>query len=111
MASTSLTFDSEVYAYSRSKGLFAGVSLEGSGIFINNKANRRFYDGGKSATAILSATGTPPAPADELMAEVRRVTSVAQQAAVEPAKPEAEAAPAEAHTYPMPDPEPGKEPQ
>ncbi len=110
MASTSLTFDSEVYAYSRSKGLFAGVSLEGSGIFINNKANRRFYDGAKSATEILSATGTPPTPADELMAEVRRITSVAQHEAAEPAKPAAEAPPAEARTYPLADPEPGKEP-
>jgi len=116
MASTSLTFDSEVYAYSRTKGLFAGVSLEGSGIFINNKANRRFYLGENSATAILSATTTPPAPADELVAEIRRITSVAaQSAASEAPQPATEAAkpesPAEARTYPLPDPEPGAEPR
>jgi len=110
MASTSLTFDSEIYAYSRTKGLFAGVSLEGSGIFINNKANRRFYDGEASATAILSANSTPPAPADELVAEIRRITSVAQQPAAENAKPATEVAPVEARTYPLPDPQPGAEP-
>ena len=110
MASTSLTFDSEIYAYSRTRGLFAGVSLEGSGIFINNKANRRFYDGENSATAILSATNTPPAPADELVAEVRRITSVAHQAAAGNAKPATEVPPAEARTYPLPDPQPGAEP-
>lgn len=115
MASTSLTFDSEIYAYSRTKGLFAGVSLEGSGIFINNKANRRFYDGQDSATAILSATNTPPAPADELLAEVRRITAGAQKVAAENAEPATEVkqaeGPAEARTYPLPDPEPGAEPR
>ena len=42
MASTSVTFDAEVYAYSKSQGLFAGISLEGNGIFIGKKANKRF---------------------------------------------------------------------
>ena len=114
MASTSLTFDSEVYAYSRTKGLFAGVSLEGSGIFINNKANRRFYEGENSATAILSATATPPPPADELVAEVRRITSAAPaggQRMMRNPRGSAAPAPAEARTYPLPDPEPGKEPR
>ena len=111
MASTSLTFDSEIYAYSRTKGLFAGVSLEGSGIFINSKANRRFYEGESGATAILSATGTPPAPADELVAEIRRITSVAPQATADNAKPATEAPAAEARTYPLADQQPGTEPQ
>lgn len=110
MASTSLTFDSEVYAYSRTKGLFVGVSLEGSGIFINNKANRRFYSGEDSATRILSATSTPPPPADELVAEVRRITTVAHQTTTESAKPATEVLPTEARTYPLPDPQPGTEP-
>ncbi|MGH8135659.1 MAG: lipid-binding SYLF domain-containing protein [Steroidobacteraceae bacterium] len=114
MASTSLTFDSEVYAYSRTKGLFAGVSLEGSGIFINGKANRRFYGGETSASAILSSTSRPPAPADELVSEISRITSDARQASDEKAMPATEVAPApqptEARTYPLPDPEPGKEP-
>jgi len=34
MAGTSVTFDAEIYAYSKTQGLFAGVSLEGNGIFI-----------------------------------------------------------------------------
>lgn len=111
IASTSLTFDSEIYAYSRTKGLFAGVSLEGNGIFIGKKANRRFYDGEDSATAIMAQTKAPPPPADELVTEVRRVTSVAQQATAENAKPATEVPPIEARTYPLPDPEPGAEPR
>jgi lipid-binding SYLF domain-containing protein len=109
MASTSLTFDSEIYAYSRSKGLFAGISLEGNGIFIGKKANKRFYDGKASAAEILASKEAPPAPAPELVAEITRLTtSAAQSVASEPAKPAAPAT--EAKTYPLPDPEPGAEP-
>ena len=111
MAATSLTFDSEIYAYSRTKGLFAGVSLEGNGIFISTKGNRHFYDGEDSATTIIASTKAPPPPADELVAEIRRITSGSQQAAVENAAPAAEKTAAEAHTYPLPDPEPGAEPR
>jgi len=111
-ASTSLTLDAEVYAYSKSQGLFAGVSLEGNGIFIWKKANRRFYDGDSSAAAILASKTAPPAPAPALVAEVTRITSSATQAvASDAAKPADPAAPAtEAKTYPLPDPEPGAEP-
>lgn len=43
-ASTNLSFDAEVYSYSRSRGLFAGVSLQGGKISINREANWLFYD-------------------------------------------------------------------
>ena len=114
MASTSLSFDSEVYAYSRSKGLFAGISLEGNGIFISHKSNRRFYDGDDSAAAILARTTPPPAPADDLLVELRRLTSVAGESVVVQ---EAESAqqppkrPVEPRTYPMADTEPQAEPR
>jgi lipid-binding SYLF domain-containing protein len=115
MASTSVTFDSEVYAYSRAKGLFAGVSLEGNGIFIGKKANRSFYNGEDSAAAILASKQAPPPPADELLAEVRRITSSsAERTAEEAPAPAAEVTPpkppAEPQTYPMADQDPGTEP-
>ena len=111
-ASTSLTFDAEVYAYSKSQGLFAGISLEGNGIFIWKKANRRFYEGDASAAAILASKTAPPAPAPDLVAEVTRLTTgAAQSVAGDAAKPAEPATPAtEAKTYPLPDPEPGAEP-
>jgi len=115
MAGTSVTFDAEVYAYSKSQGLFAGVSLEGNGIFIAKKANRRFH-GTDSAADILASRSAAPAPAPELVAEVTQLTTAAKAAvAEEKAAEEAPAAPAtpaptEAKTYPLPDPEPGKEP-
>ena len=111
-ASTSLTFDAEVYAYSKSQGLFAGVSLEGNGIFIWKKANKRFYGGEASAAAILASKTPAPPPAPELVAEVTRITSgAAQSVAADAAKPAETAEPAtEAKTYPLPDPDPGAEP-
>lgn len=110
MAGTSVTFDAEVYAYSKSQGLFAGVSLEGNGIFIAKKANRRFH-GDDSAANILASRSPAPPPAPDLVAEVTRLTSgavAAAPAAPQPAQPAAP--PAEAKTYPLPDPEPGAEP-
>lgn len=40
---TDIQFEAEVYSYSRSRGLFAGVSIEGSGVTMDHKANAAFY--------------------------------------------------------------------
>jgi len=41
--STDIQFKAEVYSYSRSRGLFAGVALEGAGVTMDRKANAAFY--------------------------------------------------------------------
>lgn len=48
-ASTDYKLEAEVYSYSRSKGLFAGISLSGSAISVDDKANQAFY--GKNNTS------------------------------------------------------------
>ena len=40
---TDIRFKAEVYSYSRSRGLFAGVALEGAGVTMDRKANAAFY--------------------------------------------------------------------
>lgn len=40
---TDFRFEAEVVSYSRSRGLFVGVALEGSGITMDRKANVAFY--------------------------------------------------------------------
>lgn len=40
---TDVRFKSEVFSYSRSRGLFAGVALEGASVAIDRKANAAFY--------------------------------------------------------------------
>jgi lipid-binding SYLF domain-containing protein len=43
----------EILSYSRSRGLFAGISLEGSTLRPDNKANERIYGRKITAKAIL----------------------------------------------------------
>lgn len=50
-----------VYTYSRSEGLFAGASLEGTVLSTNARANAAYYHRPVSAGAILSARVRPPA--------------------------------------------------
>ena len=40
---TDIEFSAEVYSYSRNRGLFAGISLEGAGVTMDRKANAAFY--------------------------------------------------------------------
>ena len=40
---TDIEFKAEVYSYSRSRGLFAGIALEGVGVTMDRKANAAFY--------------------------------------------------------------------
>lgn len=42
-AATDITLDSAIYSYSRSKGLFAGVALDGAALTIDDSANQRVY--------------------------------------------------------------------
>lgn len=42
-AATDIVFQAEVFSYSRSRGLFAGIALEGAGVTMDRKANAAFY--------------------------------------------------------------------
>lgn len=55
-ASTDYKMEAEVYSYSRSKGLFAGISLSGSAISIDTKANEAFYGNNEDAKTIFADT-------------------------------------------------------
>ncbi len=60
-AATDIQLKAEVYSYSRSRGLFAGIALEGASIEIDNKANEAFY--GKIVTPAEIFAGSVEAPA------------------------------------------------
>ena len=54
---TDWKFEAEVVSYSRSRGLFGGVALEGAGVTIDNKANAAFYGSARmSADEILASS-------------------------------------------------------
>lgn len=50
---TDILLRSGIFAYSRSKGLFAGISLDGSVIGIDDSSNRKVYGKGVTAEQIL----------------------------------------------------------
>jgi len=52
-ASTDHKFDAEIYSYSRSKGVFAGISINGSNLGIDKSANKAFYGSNISAPTIF----------------------------------------------------------
>lgn len=56
-----------VFSYSKTRGLFAGVSLEGSALIERRDANRKFYGGSVTAKQLLSGTVDPPPAADPLL--------------------------------------------
>ena len=53
-ASTDYKLEAEVYSYSRSKGLFAGISLSGSALAVDSKSNEAFYGAETDAKTIFS---------------------------------------------------------
>ena len=55
-----------VYTYSRSKGLFVGVSLEGAVIGTQRQSNFNYYERLVRADSILSGVIKPPQGAAEL---------------------------------------------
>jgi len=52
-ANTDYKFEAEVYSYSRSKGLFAGITINGSSLAIDKDANHDYYGEGMSARNIF----------------------------------------------------------
>src|SRR5579863_6182864 len=72
-AESDATLRAEVLSYSRSRGLFAGVSLEGSTVRPDNDANERVYGKKLDAEQIIfkGAVAVPP-PAQKLIAYLNR---------------------------------------
>jgi lipid-binding SYLF domain-containing protein len=124
-AGTDGSFKAEVYSYSRSRGLFAGLALDGSALTIDAKANRSFYRT-RDVTAqqiIDGAVQTDAPTVPRFLAAINASTAprATASAASEPAPATADAhetgtsqpqpAPSnQVKTFPMEDPQPGSEP-
>ena len=123
-ASTDPMLKAQVLSYSRSEGVFLGVSLEGTVIAVDDSANAKVY--GVSdilASQVLDGSlGTPSASADAFRAALTKATATTGEAAAPAATPTqvAPAAPAspaessgavvESKTFPLEDPAPGAPP-
>jgi lipid-binding SYLF domain-containing protein len=132
-AATDQNFAAEVYSYSRSRGLFAGIALDGTSISVDSKANAAYYrkpgvmasdiingniksddqTSHRFLAAVATSTSAPPpsstssaAPSSSVPAsESSSGTAVSEAPAGGPH------APAGAQTFPMEDPKPGTEPR
>ena len=72
-ASTDVTMRAEILSYSRSRGLFAGISLEGSTLRPDGDGNGRLYGQGVSAKDIvINSAIRPPASAKLLIATLNK---------------------------------------
>lgn len=65
-ASTDYKLEAEVYSYSRSKGLFAGISLGGSAISIDKNANQTFYGNDDDAETLFADSSSSTDAVEQL---------------------------------------------
>jgi lipid-binding SYLF domain-containing protein len=128
-AATDASFKAEVYSYSRSRGVFAGLALDGTVISIDDRANAEFY--GKpdlaaadlisgavttndpSAQRFLAAIATSTGSEHSTGGEHRSASAAAPSGTPAPASPAPRPAsqPAPVQSFPMSDPQPGQEPK
>jgi lipid-binding SYLF domain-containing protein len=73
-ASTNLTLDSAIYAYSRSKGVFAGIALDGAVLSLDDSANEKVYGAGVDARQLLNESGDIPKELEPFMSTLRAHT-------------------------------------
>ncbi|HTT01347.1 MAG TPA: lipid-binding SYLF domain-containing protein [Steroidobacteraceae bacterium] len=128
-AATDPTISSEVYSYSRNRGLFIGISLDGSALTVDSGADARFYDRGTvNATDIVAGTVTrndeitrrfqaalnastgSAIPASASAAPIGTAGSVPVSMAPNAQTAAPAAAAQGAQSFPLPDPHPGQEP-
>jgi len=74
-AETDVALRAEVLSYSRARGLFAGISLEGSTLRADNSANTKLYGKEISARDIVFKHAVPvPASAKNLLATLQKAS-------------------------------------
>jgi lipid-binding SYLF domain-containing protein len=127
-ASTDTSFKAEVYSYSRTRGVFAGLALDGTALTIDDDANETFYgkpdilasdiisgkikstddSARRFMTAVNSGTGTVASPTTTASAPVPASPNGVQSDAPAPMR---TSPPTGAQSFPMEDPNPGREPK
>ena len=63
--------DAEILTYSRAKGAFAGLTLEGASIRQDNDSRRAIYGPKVTTRALLLGKVATPAVAEPFLAEIR----------------------------------------
>jgi lipid-binding SYLF domain-containing protein len=115
---TDSNFTAEVYSYSRTRGLFAGIALDGTVLSIDRSANALFYKkSGVTASEIMDGdVKTTDSTAQRFLAAVLASTGGTSSPASAPtagatAPPPPAPATSDTKSFPMADPQPGTEPK
>jgi Las17-binding protein actin regulator len=115
--------NAEIYSYSRARGLFAGVALDGTVLAFDRTANQLFYND-ENATTVGITSGKDTTSAESARRFVAAVSLSANGPSATPATAEAPAAapaaapapapapaPSGVRTFPMEDNKPANAPQ
>ena len=79
-AGTDWKMDTEILTYSRAKGAFAGLTLEGASLRQDSDSEHAIYGRNVTTRAILLGKAAPPAAAKPFLAEVREAKAQAVSA-------------------------------
>jgi len=74
-AATEIFLKGGIYSYSRAKGAFIGLSIEGAGIATQEELNKAYYNASYSPADILSGEVHPPESAIQLIETLKKVRS------------------------------------
>ena len=80
-ADTSAKMDAEIYSYSRSRGAFAGISLDGSKLYVDKSGNAQFYGEEATPRTIVSASAKPDSPTKAFRSALAELTKPQPQKA------------------------------
>jgi SH3 domain-containing YSC84-like protein 1 len=79
-AGTDWKLDTEILTYSRAKGAFAGLTLEGASLRQDSDSEHAIYGRNVTTRAILLGKLAPPAAAKPFLAQVREAKAQAVSA-------------------------------
>ncbi len=82
-AATDATLKAEIYSYSRSRGLFAGVSLDGSALQIDAEANHAYYRAPIVTPGVEAVVAQTPPSALKLMGTLAQYAADTRPVTVE----------------------------
>jgi len=70
--------DTEILTYSRAKGAFAGITLEGASVRRDDDSTREMYGQKVSTQHVLDGSVSTPSEAGQFLAAVRGAKAVAK---------------------------------
>ena len=78
-ADTSAKLDAEIYSYSRSRGAFAGISIDGSKLYVDKSGNQLFYTKDATPESIVAMKPAAGSTTEAFRTEIATLTKATAQ--------------------------------